>query len=134
MNEKILINNLRHTLFECYSKELCYPKIASEWSEDNKTLGMCAITALVVNDYLGGEICKIYVDGTSHYFNNIGGRIIDLTEAQFNRSIDHSGSIVVNRVDILSNNNTLTRYNLLKHLVANKNITGLKTPECHFDH
>lgn len=57
MNEEILINHLRDALFECYSKELCYPKIASEWSEGNKTLGMCAITALVVNDY--SLLCKI---------------------------------------------------------------------------
>lgn len=49
---------LRAALFQCYTKDLCYPKIVEKWTEDNKCLGMCAITALVVNDFIGGGIGK----------------------------------------------------------------------------
>ena len=58
------------------------------WNKNNKCLGMCAITSLIVNDYFNGEICKIYVDDISHYFNLIEGEIIDLTSNQFNHEIE----------------------------------------------
>lgn len=45
---------------------------------------MCAITSLIINDYFGGDICKIYVDGINHYFNLIENNIVDLTKEQFN--------------------------------------------------
>jgi len=51
---------------------------------------MCAITALIVNDYFGGEICKIHVDGISHYFNLISNKIIDLTFSQFECNINYN--------------------------------------------
>jgi len=66
---KMNIDELSKILYLCYSKELCYPKIKENWNKNNKYFGMCAITSLVVNDYFGGKICKIYVDGISHYFN-----------------------------------------------------------------
>ena len=56
------LENLQKVLLECYSKKLCYPKVQDNWSKDNKSYGMCAITALIINDYFGGQICKIYVD------------------------------------------------------------------------
>ena len=83
------IEEFKKILYSCYSKELCYPKVKDNWTEKNKCLGMCAITALVVNDYFGGEICKIYVDEISHYFNLINNEIIDLTSSQFECNIDY---------------------------------------------
>ena len=65
------IEKLEKILYNCYSKDLCYYKVQNEWNESNKYLGMCAITALIVNDYFGGTIGKIYVNGISHYFNII---------------------------------------------------------------
>ena len=63
------IKNIEKLLLECYSKDLCYSKVQNDWNESNKWLGMCAITSLIINDYFGGDICKILVDGLSHYFN-----------------------------------------------------------------
>lgn len=59
-----------------------------EWSADNPALGQCAVTACVVQDYLGGDILSSVVtfpDGRtgSHYFNVIDGKIVDLTRQQF---------------------------------------------------
>ena len=107
------IDNLSEKLYLCYSKDLCYSKIRDNWNENNKYVGMCAITSLIVNDYFGGEICKIYVDGVSHYFNLLYSKIVDLTAKQFENKIDYSNYKIVKREDILTQD-TKQRYNLLK--------------------
>lgn len=107
------IQELSKKLYLCYSKELCYPKVKDKWNDNNRYFGMCAITALVVNDYFGGKICKIYVDGISHYFNLINNKVIDLTARQFENQIDYSKYEIINR-DIIMTENTKKRYNMLK--------------------
>lgn len=113
------INNIKNVLLECYSKDLCYSKLRDSWNVANKCLGMCAITSLIINDYFGGSICKVYVAGISHYFNMIDGKIVDLTSSQFEHDIDYRGYQVVCREDML-NDDTEFRYNLLKIRVANR--------------
>ena len=63
--------------------------VARYKNENNRCFGMCAITSLIINDYFGGDICKIYVGGISHYFNLIENNIVDLTKDQFNREMDY---------------------------------------------
>lgn len=79
------VEEIKEVLYESYSKDLCYYKVQDEWNENNKCFGMCAITALIINDYFGGEICKIYVDEISHYFNVIDNNVVDLTGSQFGK-------------------------------------------------
>lgn len=107
------IEKIKGALLECYSKDLCYPKVQNEWNENNKCFGMCAITALIINDYFSGDICKIHVDGISHYFNLIEDKIIDLTKDQFNHEIDYKNYQIVDRKKILIDD-TKNRYNTLK--------------------
>ena len=107
---------MKKILFECYSKDLCYPKIEREWSEKNRYLGMCAITALIVNDYFGGDICKIHVGYFSHYFNLLDSKIIDLTVEQFGEKISYDNYLVISRDQVLTENTTI-RYNILKQKV-----------------
>ena len=109
------IKFLKKALLECYSNDLCYCKVQEEWNEDNKYVGMCAITALVVNDYFNGSICKIYIDGISHYFNLINSRVIDLTSKQFKNKLDYSNYQIVTREQLLNNLDTKERYNILKN-------------------
>ncbi|MBQ8659440.1 MAG: hypothetical protein IJ475_01190 [Bacilli bacterium] len=111
------IDRLKKSLRESYSKELCYPKVQDKWNIENKSFGMCAITALIVNDYFGGDIGKIYVEDVSHYFNVINDEIIDLTSEQFIFQVNYDNYIVVNRDDLL-NGDTLLRYNNLKNRVV----------------
>lgn len=61
---------------------------AARWTSQNPAYGQCAVTACVVQDYLGGEIVWAEAhqpDGQkiSHFFNRIGGKTVDLTRAQF---------------------------------------------------
>ncbi len=107
------IANIQEKLLECYSKDLCYSKVKDKWSEENKSLGMCAITSLIINDYFDGDICKIYVDGNSHYFNLIENKIIDLTSNQYDFKIDYKNYQIVSREEILTPD-TMVRYKTLK--------------------
>ena len=105
--EKILIN--------IYSKETCYPDCKEQWNIDNKTLGHCAIVALIINDYFGGYICKIKVNSISHYFNLIDGEIVDLTSEQFKiNDISYANYVIKTRKDVLMNEDTKKRYEILK--------------------
>ena len=113
------IEKIKDTLLECYSKDLCYPKMQCSWNNDNKYFGMSLITALIVNDYFGGDICKIYVAGISHYYNLIDSEIIDLTSKQFNLDIDYKNYEIINREKILTDD-TKYRYNILKKRLVNK--------------
>ncbi len=113
--ELVKISNL---LSLAWSKETCYPKQTDNWSEDNSSLGQCAVTALIVQDYLDGEIAKIYVDQVSHYFNIVDGGVIDLTAKQFgDAKIDYSNYKIKTRQDVLSNQDTKNRYQILRQKV-----------------
>lgn len=107
------LENIQNLLLDCYTKDLCYPKIQDNWHEKNKCYGMCAITALIINDYFGGSIGKIYVDGISHYFNVINNKIVDLTSTQFNHDINYKNYELIEREKTVTEE-TLERYNILK--------------------
>lgn len=110
------IKELEKALLNSYDKEFCYEKVRKNWTEENKTLGMCAITSLIVNDYFKGDIAKIKVDGISHYFNIINDSIVDLTDSQFNTKINYKDYQIINRKDILTDD-TNNRYKKLKEKV-----------------
>jgi hypothetical protein len=74
----------------CWSEESCDPVDLPGWSPDNPARGQCGVTALVVQDLLGGEVLVAEVhhaDGSRqgvHYWNRLHGGIeLDLTREQF---------------------------------------------------
>ena len=72
--------------------ETCTPRLRSDWTEENKTLGQCSITAFLVQDIFGGEVYGILRPGGNyHCYNVIGGRQYDLTIEQFG---DEAASLV----------------------------------------
>ena len=108
---------LEEALVQSYSKDLCYSKVGSLWKRENPYIGMCAITALIVQDYFGGDIAKIKVDGISHYFNFIQDQVVDFTVKQFSKVIFYHDYRIVDRKDILTED-TRKRYELLKKKVV----------------
>ena len=55
-----------------------------EWSEDNRTLGQCSITAFLVQDIFGGRVYGILRPGGNfHCYNDVDGCVFDLTSEQF---------------------------------------------------
>ena len=77
------IEQLKQFLFCKWNKETCSPGLKGSWNEENPSLGQCAITALIVNDFFGGKIMRCMASSGSHYYNLIDGNIVDLTVEQF---------------------------------------------------
>jgi len=72
--------------------ETCTPRLRGDWTDENKTLGQCSITAFLVQDIFGGEVYGILRPGGNyHCYNVIGGRQYDLTIEQFG---DEAASLV----------------------------------------
>ena len=109
----MIINEVCEIVNMSFSKDTCYPGLRDKWNEENKTLGQCAITALVLNDFLGGKIMRCMSETGSHYYNLINGEIVDLTVYQFNSLPDYNNGEERCREYLLSNEDTRSRYNLL---------------------
>jgi hypothetical protein len=91
---------------------------ATNWREDNPAWGQCAVTALVVQDLLGGDLLRGLVNGVSHYWNRLpNGQEIDLTIQQFGTITERQGAIVRERDYVLSFPETAKRYELLRKRV-----------------
>jgi hypothetical protein len=56
---------------------------SSKWLPDNPARGQCSVTALVVQDVLGGAIVKTDVDGGWHFYNLVDGERRDFSISQF---------------------------------------------------
>ena len=101
-----------------FSKDTCYPNLRDKWTNKNKALGQCAITALVLNDFLGGKIMRCESESGSHYYNLINDNIVDLTFEQFLGEIPlYSEGCERTRKYLLENDDTRYRYTLLANLV-----------------
>ena len=71
-------------LLNVWSIYSCAPRLRENWSEDNKTLGQCSITAFLAQDIFGGKVYGIpRPDGSFHCYNVVNGVIFDLTSEQF---------------------------------------------------
>jgi hypothetical protein len=101
------------------------------FSTGESSIGQCAVTALVVQDYFGGDILNAIVTypdnpavSSSHYFNVIDGKEIDLTKQQFKDGVQFSKATTKIqgfnslREYILSFPSTANRYKSLKTNVA----------------
>lgn len=117
------IELIYEALRKSWSKETSYPSTQKDWSDKNPAFGQCAVTALVVQDYFGGELlyCKHY----NHYWNRLpNGREIDLTRLQFENKVTPCADGIISREYILESECakkalTLERYILLKNRVDN---------------
>ncbi|MBR5088598.1 MAG: lysophospholipase [Ruminiclostridium sp.] len=62
----------------------CAPRLRSQWSSDNRTLGQCSITAFLAQDIFGGKVYGVPREGGNfHCYNVVGDCVFDLTSEQF---------------------------------------------------
>lgn len=84
---EITLNDFFEIMLKSWVKESAYPTAQKDPQfnlANDPTYGQCAVTAMLVNKYFGGDIRKIHVSGGgTHYFNVINGQIFDLTRDQF---------------------------------------------------
>ena len=94
----------------------CAPRLRSDWSPENRTLGQCSITAFLVQDLLGGEVRGIpLADGSVHCFNVVEGFPFDLTSAQFgDEALDYENRPLQSREEHFADAGKRQRYELLK--------------------
>ena len=91
-----------------------------QWNINNPARGQCAVTALVIQDYLAGDIikCDVIGDEDSHFFNKLpDGEIVDLTRSQFAEGTKFENEKNAGREKILSHPGTQARYEILKKAV-----------------
>lgn len=105
----------------CWCAETCAPRFRPEWSEANKTLGQCSITAFIVQDLLGGRVLGVSLcGGAYHCINEIGGIKFDLTSEQFegdDRVLDYENTPEQSRKAHFADADKYERYLLLKSLL-----------------
>lgn len=82
------------------------------WTPENPAWGQCAVTALIVQDHLGGLLLRTCNEGVSHYWNRIGGIEIDLTRSQF-KGWNPDEVVLRDRDYVLGFPKTQRRYELL---------------------
>ena len=115
------LGELKSYLIDAWDKDTCSPGLRSSWDESNPSLGQCAITALIVNDYYGGKIMRCIASSGSHYYNMIENELVDLTVEQFLGEIpEYEKGEERTREYLLGNEDTKSRY-----LLLNKNLKSV---------
>jgi hypothetical protein len=128
-----LPSKLRQAVRQSWDAETCYPVQKKEWKKELPEIGQCAITALLLQDYLGGDIA--FNEANDHFWNVLSnGEMIDLTRNQFQDSVEFTVDTFCNRDEILHSKeadrqNTFHRYALLKQRVENKLSKRTKTSQ-----
>lgn len=80
---------LYDALCSVWCADTCAPRMRSEWTEENKTLGQCSITAFLAQDIFGGEVYAMPTDnGGVHCYNVVEGYVFDLTSEQFGQGAE----------------------------------------------
>lgn len=75
-------------LTKVWCAETCAPRMRRNWTENNRTLGQCSITAFLLQDIYGGKVYGVPLgDGNYHCFNDVNGCVFDLTSEQFGDTV-----------------------------------------------
>lgn len=88
------------------------------WSPGNRAWGQCAVSALIVQDYLGGDLLRGQMADGSHYWNLLpGGDEFDTTRSQFEDPPSFSEVAPRSREAVLAYPATQRRYHILSAAV-----------------
>ena len=118
MNDKVSLMGLKLALERSWNEDTA----VGEWSHDCVSMNQCAVTALVVQDYFGGELLRCEMtDGDSHYWNELPDcSEADLTSEQFDfiepQPLKETKEIRT-REYVLSYPETVKRYEILSNRV-----------------
>lgn len=116
----LLLTEIEHAVRRSLGADTCPPESRAEWSPGNPARGQCGVTAMVLNDLLGGElICgEVLVNGEHrdyHWWNRLAtGVEIDLTREQFGADEIVSGGVVVPRTPVSTWRRLREEYEVLR--------------------
>ena len=89
---------------------------ATSWRLENPARGQCSVTALVVQDLLGGSILKTRVGSHWHFYNWLDNQRVDLTASQFDVPISYD-DLPATRVETF-NDTSEGQYQALREALA----------------
>ncbi len=121
---KLQYGKLERVLRNASGKDTCWPGCVEQWSPGNPAWGHCAMYALYVNEFLGGEIVfveAVFPDSASapHYLNCLNGEDTDFSSSQFGKGTFFRGRKIVTRESVLLlPDNEAERYEIFKRRVS----------------
>lgn len=114
--------DLRRRIRRAWSQETSNDP--ASWTPQNPAWGQCAVTALIVQDYCGGNLlrCDAHLPGgrtIGHYFNmRADGSLLDLTKRQFPKGTKFSPALLRTRKHVLAYPDTKLRYEKLREALG----------------
>jgi hypothetical protein len=121
-----LLTDIERAVRSSWGADTSPPEFRSRWSPDNPARGQCGVTAMVLNDLLGGELIRgeVQVNGQFrdyHWWNRIGLEVeIDLTREQFRPEEIVTGGTVIPRPPVTEWRRLREEYELLRSRVLEK--------------
>ncbi|MBV2357282.1 hypothetical protein KUM39_23385 [Streptomyces sp. J2-1] len=122
----LLLTDIERAVRSSWSAETCTPEFRSRWSPDNPARDQCGVTAMLLNDLLGGELIRgeVHVNGERvdyHWWNRLGMDLeIDLTREQFGPEETVTGGVVIPRPPVTEWRRLREEYELLRDRVMEK--------------
>ncbi|WP_435059785.1 YunG family protein [Streptomyces sp. bgisy060] len=129
-----LLADIERAVRGSWSADTCTPEFRSRWSPDNPARDQCGVTAMVVNDLLGGDLIRgeVHVNGERvdyHWWNRLGTGIeIDLTREQFGPEELVIGGTVIPRPPAAEWSRLREEYELLRDRVREELDRGRERP------
>jgi hypothetical protein len=97
------LTDLEQAVRHAWARDTCDPDDLADWRPDNPARGQCGVTALVLQDLIGGDLVlgEVHVGATRtgrHWWNRLpSGLEVDLTREQFSAKEMVTGGQVVHR-------------------------------------
>lgn len=108
-------NLIKHAIRSSWGPDTAYPMEKYPFLTGHLSTGQCAVSAAVLRDYIGGGLQKGLVNGSiRHYWNNIGGEVIDLTWEQFSPSAVVTDIQEADPASLMGDADFCRRYQILK--------------------
>ena len=114
--------DLYSLLFDLWTERTCAPRLRGNWSEEDRTLGQCSITAFLVQDIFGGRVFGVPLpSGGVHCYNEVSGVCFDLTSEQFKgEKLSYDRNFPQQREEHFADEDKKSRYELLRAGLLNK--------------
>ena len=75
---------LYSAMLDVWCADTCAPRMRSDWSKDNPSLGQCSVTSFLAQDIFGGKVYGVPLpDGNFHCYNVVGEDLFDIASEQF---------------------------------------------------
>ncbi|WP_407562058.1 hypothetical protein [Streptomyces sp. 184] len=124
----LLLTDIERAVRSSWGADTCTPEFRARWTPANPARDQCGVTAMVLNDLLGGELVRgeVLVDGQRtdyHWWNRLGtGVEIDLPREQFDPHETVTEGVVVARPPVPGR--LREEYELLRSRVAERLAAG----------